>query len=313
MDMKELEQINTILNSIKYKLSQVKNNDEYRIIYTELNNTINAHPILEEYLHLQKIKYDSLINDNLKIFYDNYLEYLKYIARCCNQKSPNGIYDFAYWKSLIKNYTMLESVTTRYYVEYKNQSFLEYQKAVLEYISKDYDNNDIWKSVMLQSKDKKITQQEFLKIEQAYSNEFNKTKKYLECIEIKAFLEYYNNPPAYIFDSLVPVIHCILTSTILYFDNYINGKVKYIPILQNAQIQNFIKSSLSEREAEIFEELCKNQNIKNKELEKKFNIGQKTVETHKSNIKSKAINYFNITEDIKKLSNLIDALKKLNI
>ncbi len=311
--MKELEQINTILNSIKYKLSQVKNNDEYRIIYTELNNTINAHPILEEYLHLQKIKYDSLINDNLKIFYDNYLEYLKYIARCCNQKSPNGIYDFAYWKSLIKNYTMLESVTTRYYVEYKNQSFLEYQKAVLEYISKDYDNNDIWKSVMLQSKDKKITQQEFLKIEQAYSNEFNKTKKYLECIEIKAFLEYYNNPPAYIFDSLVPVIHCILTSTILYFDNYINGKVKYIPILQNAQIQNFIKSSLSEREAEIFEELCKNQNIKNKELEKKFNIGQKTVETHKSNIKSKAINYFNITEDIKKLSNLIDALKKLNI
>ena len=82
MDMKELEQINTILNSIKYKLSQVKNNDEYRIIYTELNNTINAHPILEEYLHLQKIKYDSLINDNLKIFYDNYLEYLKYIARC---------------------------------------------------------------------------------------------------------------------------------------------------------------------------------------------------------------------------------------
>ena len=50
---------------------------------------------------------------------------------------------------------MLESVTTRYYVEYKNQSFLEYQKAVLEYISKDYDNKDIWKSVMLQSKDKK--------------------------------------------------------------------------------------------------------------------------------------------------------------
>lgn len=313
MDMKELEQINTILNSIKYKLSQVKNNDEYRIIYTELNNTINAHPILEEYLHLQKIKYDSLINDNLKIFYDNYLEYLKYIARCCNQKSPNGIYDFAYWKSLIKNYTMLESVTTRYYVEYKNQSFLEYQKAVLEYISKDYDNKDIWKSVMLQSKDKKITQQEFLKIEQAYSNEFNKTKKHIECIEIKAFLEYYNNPPAYIFDSLVPVIHCILTSTILYFDNYINAKVKYIPILQNVQIQNFIKSSLSEREAEIFEELCKNQNIKNKELAKKFCISQKTVETHKSNIKSEAINYFNITEDIKKISNLIDALKKLNI
>ncbi len=178
------------------------------------------------------------------------------------KKSPNGIYDFAYWKSLIKNYTMLESVTTRYYVEYKNQSFLEYQKAVLEYISKDYDNKDIWKSVMLQSKDKKITQQEFLKIEQAYSNEFNKTKKHIECIEIKAFLEYYNNPPAYIFDSLVPVIHCILTSTILYFDNYINAKVKYIPILQNVQIQNFIKSSLSEREAEIFEELCKNQNIK---------------------------------------------------
>ena len=37
----------------------------------------------------------------------------------------------------------------------KIQSFLEYQKAVLEYISKDYDNKDIWKSVMLQSKDKK--------------------------------------------------------------------------------------------------------------------------------------------------------------
>ena len=97
-------------------------------------------------------------------------------------KKPKRNIRFCILEIVNKNYTMLESVTTRYYVEYKNQSFLEYQKAVLEYISKDYDNKDIWKSVMLQSKDKKITQQEFLKIEQAYSNEFNKTKNILNAL-----------------------------------------------------------------------------------------------------------------------------------
>ena len=45
--------------------------------------------------------------------------------------------------------------------------------------------------------------------------------------------------------------------------------------------------------------------------QRKFCISQKTVETHKKQYKSEAqLNYFNITEDIKKKSNLIDAPEK---